>query len=125
MQKWEYLEIARWRKPKGYEASEWNREIELATLGQEGWELVAVTPQSSTREGLTTDERWVFKRLMRPIMERGVFAVELPLVHPDGQRNYVADLADLNRFITEGLEIVSVVAYPNNLTLAILKDRGF
>ncbi len=40
-----------------------------AKLGEEGWELVSVTPRSSTvslhgtqTAGVTTDELWVFKR---------------------------------------------------------------
>jgi hypothetical protein len=89
MQKWEYLYITRtrgWKKEKLLEgwikASNWVCTIETATgtqefpykylpealekLGDEGWELVSVSPRSSYMgqhtAGFTTDEIWVFKR---------------------------------------------------------------
>jgi len=87
MQKWEYMTIVRsrgWGKDKdvpnaGWRlGSNWNVDItkNLVELGDQGWELVAVTPRSSYLGGLdtsysgrgddyagfTSDELWVFKR---------------------------------------------------------------
>jgi hypothetical protein len=88
MQKWEYLYILRRR---GYEevplknfskASNWLNEIfasagkrpytykdledALTNLGEEGWELVSISPRSDTASnytaGFTDSEIWVFKR---------------------------------------------------------------
>jgi hypothetical protein len=84
MQKWEYVLVARSRGwVNDYDkrkASDWSVDIvkKLVELGDEGWELVAVTARSSylggdhsSREsvnisydyaGFTSDEVWVFKR---------------------------------------------------------------
>lgn len=89
MQKWEYLYILRrrlWEKEKLLEgwikAGEWVNTIESAagteefryqtltealdSLGEQGWELVSIAPQSSYMgqhtAGFTSDEKWVFKR---------------------------------------------------------------
>lgn len=84
MQKWEYRTISRtrgWKEPQGRErwhrASSWNQNIEamLPQLGEEGWELVAISSRSSTlggyfttsigsgdMAGFTDEETWVFKR---------------------------------------------------------------
>jgi hypothetical protein len=81
MAKWEYKTIYRsrgWDKDKEYPkapwmyATDWNIDIDktLKELGDEGWELVAVTPRSSymggqggtlTKDfaGFTSDEVWV------------------------------------------------------------------
>ena len=77
MQKWEYKLVLRtrgWERNKGLLAEEgfhstgWNLNIEemLPGLGNDGWELVAVTPRSGnygqTWAGMTNEELWVFKR---------------------------------------------------------------
>jgi hypothetical protein len=88
MQKWDYLYIFRSRSWKqtivgNYQgATDWVNEIytlgekktnpykdlpnALIKLGEEGWELVAVTPRSSHlgehTAGFTSEELWVFKR---------------------------------------------------------------
>jgi hypothetical protein len=86
MQKWEYLPILRSRvwdaiESKGllgkstdwYKGTNWNMDIiqKLKELGDQGWELVSVTPRSSYLgsnsagsdfAGFTSDELWVFKR---------------------------------------------------------------
>lgn len=69
MQKWEYKIILRQRKFGFFSNNEWDIEIQelLPQLGDEGWELVNVVPESSTwgenNSGTTTEEKWVFKRL--------------------------------------------------------------
>ncbi len=72
MPKWEYKLVVRNRGwPGGFEPKEgtkWNVDIEalLPQLGDEGWELVAVTPRSDffgqSAAGFTTSDVWVFKR---------------------------------------------------------------
>ena len=86
MQKWEYKTIIRVRgweaKKQGYEfhvaGSKWNVDIDktLLEFGEDGWELVTVTPRSSIMggyndgysahhhdyAGFTDQELWVFKR---------------------------------------------------------------
>lgn len=83
MQKWEYKTIVRsrgWDKPKRggllgcayMAATDWDLDPNsfLKELGDDGWELVAVTPRSSvlggTGEvdyaGFISQELWVFKR---------------------------------------------------------------
>ena len=85
MQKWEYKTIIRVRgvkeKQRGaelYVAAKWNIDINQTLLeyGEDGWELVAVTPRSSFMggyndayqnhhhdyAGFTDQELWVFKR---------------------------------------------------------------
>lgn len=70
MQKWEYKVILRERISGFFSKFEWDINIDeiLPQLGDEGWELVSVVPISSeygdSRAGLTTHERWVFKRLV-------------------------------------------------------------
>ena len=83
--KWEYKIVLRsrgWDDDKRTKnapwmvATNWNVDMEktLSTLGDEGWELVTVTPRSGylgahggeyTRDfaGYTSEELWVFKRL--------------------------------------------------------------
>jgi hypothetical protein len=89
MQKWEYLYILRSRSSdepksgKNYgEPTAWENQIcsstekreftytdlsdALKQLGEEGWELVAISPRSSyfgvAASGFTNHEIWVFKR---------------------------------------------------------------
>lgn len=77
MQKWEYKSLLRSRELKpgtlgfGTKITPWDRDIEagLPALGESGWELVAIVPQSSSLFGpereqtsFTTGELWVFKR---------------------------------------------------------------
>jgi len=87
MTKWEYLTILRtrgWDKDKDnpkapwQEAVNWDVDIikKLEELGEQGWELVTVTPRSSYLgshstyaygvsddfAGFTSHELWVFKR---------------------------------------------------------------
>jgi Domain of unknown function (DUF4177) len=88
MQKWEYKVVLRMRGAKEANseykvADPWNIDIEneLPKLGEEGWELVSISPRSNrfgghhaTRgitpphhegwdyAGFTTEEEWVFKR---------------------------------------------------------------
>ncbi len=85
MQKWEYKTVLRgrgWGKDTSVKdapwsvATEWNVKIEeIDKLGDEGWELVAISSRSSylgavpsnalhTRDyaGFTDQELWVFKR---------------------------------------------------------------
>ena len=83
MQKWEYKTIVRVRGWEAFEkdkafhwAGDWNFDFieELETLGNEGWELVAVSPRSGVLggswyqsvshdyAGFTNEELWVFKR---------------------------------------------------------------
>ncbi len=88
MQKWEYKTILRTRgwhkvdkKKAFWEAMDWdiiNMGDTLTQLGEEGWELVAVSSKSGVLggpamggtygggpdyAGFTTEELWVFKRL--------------------------------------------------------------
>lgn len=68
MQKWEYKIILRQRHTGLFSNWEWDNDIEaiLPELGEEGWELVSVVPESSAwgenNSGVTTEEKWVFKR---------------------------------------------------------------
>jgi hypothetical protein len=95
MQKWEYLQISRSRiwgaiRPgeSVHRASDWKKSIHtadgelnigkkdmpdlLARLGEDGWELVSISPRSSylggssavpaDYAGFTDHEVWVFKR---------------------------------------------------------------
>lgn len=69
MQKWEYNTIKQAREFKGTlggNLEEWHPQIDLTMLGKDGWELVAVVPESSRDgqifAGTTTNLMWVFKR---------------------------------------------------------------
>jgi hypothetical protein len=86
MQKWEYLTITRSRsfeyikKTDICQATDWDEDIpaKLPKLGEEGWELVSVSPRSGILGGIhtsggapsldydfagfTSAEQWVFKR---------------------------------------------------------------
>jgi hypothetical protein len=70
MQKWEYKTIRRRRSIRTFRGvlTGWDTDIEamLPKLGEEGWELVAVSGRSSAfgmgYAGTTNDELWVFKR---------------------------------------------------------------
>jgi hypothetical protein len=69
MQKWEYLKIWQARgfsaPIRGAKPTEYD-EIDLTKLGNEGWELVSVTPESGIYgehwAGITNALLWVFKR---------------------------------------------------------------
>lgn len=69
MQKWEYKIVMCQRNAGFFSGYEWDRDMEeiLPQLGDEGWELVSVIPESSAwgenNSGATTEEKWVFKRL--------------------------------------------------------------
>jgi len=58
----------RTRDPSPVDKKPWDNDIpnKLARLGDEGWELVAITPRSSVLgdpfAGFTSEELWVFKR---------------------------------------------------------------
>ncbi|MGA9349730.1 MAG: DUF4177 domain-containing protein [Anaerolineae bacterium] len=71
MQKWEYKIVNRHRGFPGgvaVEATDWNVDIlkMLPSLGNEGWELVAIEPRSdyngNAYAGCVTSDIWVFKR---------------------------------------------------------------
>lgn len=68
MQKWEYKIILCQRNVGLFSNYEWDTNIEelLPNLGQEGWELVNVVPESASwgenNAGSTTEEKWIFKR---------------------------------------------------------------
>lgn len=68
VQAWEYKVIHRRRTVAGVAAGEWDTGVvaQLPSLGEEGWELIAVTTRSSeggaSSAGVTTDELWIFKR---------------------------------------------------------------
>lgn len=68
MQKWEYKIVNRERSFGLFSDYSWDIDIEamLPELGEEGWELVNVIPESSAwgenNSGTTTEEKWIFKR---------------------------------------------------------------
>jgi hypothetical protein len=72
MQKWEYRIITRTRQASenvlNFAVSNWNLDIasQLPSLGEDGWELVAISARSGQtgprHTGTTTEEDWVFKR---------------------------------------------------------------
>ena len=68
MQKWEYKVIIRQRNFGLFSNCQWDIDIQelLPQLGEEGWELVNVVPESSAwgenNAGATTEEKWIFKR---------------------------------------------------------------
>lgn len=68
---WEYKVIEAHlvsKNPLGFGGSQWNPNVVkmLPQLGSEGWELVNVIPESTTRgtlsAGVDDYEMWVFKR---------------------------------------------------------------
>lgn len=68
MQRWEYKIITCQRNYGLFSSGEWDLNMEdmLPDLGEEGWELVNVVPESSAwgenNSGVTTEEKWIFKR---------------------------------------------------------------
>jgi len=73
MTKWEYKTVVRNRNfNHSYEAKDWDVDMtkQLAELGDQGWELVAIEPRcdrpakmlSQDSFGATTSDLWVFKR---------------------------------------------------------------
>lgn len=68
MQKWEYKIITCQRSIGLFSNYEWDKDIEsmLPGLGEEGWELISVVPESSAwgenNSGSTNEEKWIFKR---------------------------------------------------------------
>lgn len=68
MKKWEYKVITCERSTGLFSSYEWDTDVEsmLPELGEEGWELVNVVPESSAwgenNTGTTTEEKWIFKR---------------------------------------------------------------
>lgn len=68
MGKWEYKIINCNREIGLFSNYEWDTDMEsmLPKLGEEGWELVNVIPESSAwgenNSGSTTEEKWIFKR---------------------------------------------------------------
>jgi hypothetical protein len=68
MQKWEYKIISCQRSYGLFSHGEWDVEVEnmLPQLGEAGWELVNVIPESTAwgdnNAGTTTEEKWIFKR---------------------------------------------------------------
>lgn len=68
MPKWEYKIITCERNIGFLSNYKWDKDIEsmLPKLGEEGWELVNVIPESSAwgenNSGSTTEEKWIFKR---------------------------------------------------------------
>lgn len=69
MQRWEYKIVFCQRSASLFSNYEWDTNMEelLPQLGEEGWELVNVVPESSAwgqnNSGATTEEKWVFKRV--------------------------------------------------------------
>lgn len=67
-QKWEYRYEHRQRKTGLGGVKAWDKDLpaQLASFGEQGWELVTVIPGSSdwgpSQAGITTEELWVFKR---------------------------------------------------------------
>jgi hypothetical protein len=67
-QPWEYKLVQRSRALAEGSAQDWDIDIaaQLPALGDEGWELVAISAHSSqghaAHAGVTSDEVWVFKR---------------------------------------------------------------
>ncbi|MBM3236511.1 DUF4177 domain-containing protein [Candidatus Poribacteria bacterium] len=68
MPKWEYKALVQHRPVmSGLMGPQWDTDIKeyLTSLGNEGWELVAIVPRSDSpaeAPGYTTSELWVFKR---------------------------------------------------------------
>jgi hypothetical protein len=70
VQRWEYFWELRKRmvRPQDGGVSGWDNDIpkKLRDLGEQGWELVAISPRSDFTgnhlAGVTTEELWVFKR---------------------------------------------------------------
>ena len=68
MQKWEYKIITCTRRAGLFSDFKWDKDMEsmLTELGEDGWELINVIPESSdwgeNISGTTTEEKWIFKR---------------------------------------------------------------
>lgn len=67
-QRWEYKIVHRVRQVEDNRVGAWDIPIgpQLMALGEDGWELVAVSPRSEdaapNHGGVTTEEQWIFKR---------------------------------------------------------------
>ena len=69
MQKWDYLKIETSRELKGkylkYQYTDWDANVDLAKLGEAGWELVSVVPIAQyfgEASGSTEQLIYYFKR---------------------------------------------------------------
>jgi hypothetical protein len=66
MARWEYLVRTRRRDKGVMQIESWKDDVvkDLSTLGDQGWELVSVSPQAGIigAGAPTTAELWVFKR---------------------------------------------------------------
>ena len=69
MSKWEYECVVRRHVESPEKQSgqwDWDKQVNLVELGDQGWELVTVVTRSTrTGEnwaGVTTEENWMFKR---------------------------------------------------------------
>lgn len=66
MQRWEYMARTRHRDPGMLKSRSWKDDVvnDLARLGNDGWELITVSPASGDlgAAGVTTQETWIFKR---------------------------------------------------------------
>lgn len=68
MGKWEYKVITAQRSAGLFSSYEWDTDVEdlLPQMGEDGWELVNVIPESSAwgenNTRATTEEKWIFKR---------------------------------------------------------------
>lgn len=68
MQQWEYRVVTRSRSAGLRGVGEWDTDIVsmLPTLGEKGWELVAISTRSGLSgnafAGVSSEESWVFKR---------------------------------------------------------------
>jgi hypothetical protein len=68
MQRWEYNTVLRTRPVHIFRVGQWEIEPKemLTEMGEQGWELVAISAQSggvgAQYAGVTSEELWVFKR---------------------------------------------------------------
>ncbi len=67
MQKWEYLAMTVKRDVGGLFSGvgDWQGQLDLTQIGEEGWELVSTVPHSDEighHAGFTSSILWVFKR---------------------------------------------------------------